>query len=813
VLSTEAPTGADRPIPLFGRHETSELALKGLQSTADAGTGRILLLTGVGGVGKTTVLRSIREAAGGLGYRVLPGRSLPTDVPRPFALVQELLKAAQHERRAPEAVPLAGPGVPLFAAAYDRAADGALPGVGPAGRDVREADRLLQMLASPSERIDADRATFYAQLTQFFLQLATTGPLLLALDDLQFADDSSLDLLRKLPPHLGGSPLMVVGTSTPLEEAPPRSAPALERLFGTAGVERHPIRPMTENELGEYILWILHGRDPGRDAVMRWFTQTEGNPLFTEYLVRTSTGFGSPTTPDAGTADLDELLKARIAGLPAPAHRVLVYASVLGKEFDFASLDAAVGQEEERLSEHLELLVHQGLLREGGGEVYDWVSERARVDVYSQLTETRRRLLHRKVARAMMAGGGATESNLFELARQCYLGRDDGPAADLSHRAAEVAARAFAFDTAAVQIERALECQRRLIPRDVPGEIRLLIELGRFLGELGDLRRSEETLQDAVARARTRPDLETELAFALLGLAQTEYDISRYGSARELAAEAFAILVRGQNSRGILAAHRVLGVVCWRLGDLSVAVEHQRSAISLAETVGTPSEKGHGMIDLANTYTLMGTAHYGEAATLYEQAAKIFAETGDPGARARVLMNRALLHHYGGEVERAVEVVREALAAAELSRSPIWIGYCCINLAQLQIELSRPAEATEAVDRAAGLLTPLGDHLADQQILMIRGMIAECGGDRRVAERRYRESLELAENLSLSAERVEVQYRLANLAYHHGDRALAARLLKLAWANGIDTLRSDLVPRARELRERLAGPDPPSPQG
>ena len=410
------------------------------------------------------------------------------------------------------------------------------------------------------------------------------------------------------------------------------------------------------------------------------------------------------------------------------------------------------------------------------------------------------------MGQALRGRDGVTEANLFELARQCYLGRDDAMAVELNRRAAEEAARTFAFETAALHLERALECHRRLTPRDVPGEIRLSIELGRFQDELGDLRRSKETLLDAMARARARPELDTELALALLGLAQTEYDLGNFAGSRELGHEAFEIMVRRGQPRGLLAAHRALGISCWRLGDLTGAVDHLRAALDLAESVGSPTERGHARIDLANTYTLMGPGRNAEAAVLYEEAAKIFAETKDPAARARVLMNRALLYHYAGELERAVDVVREALAAAELSRSPIWTGYCCINLAQLLVELDRPGEAAEAIERAGGLLGTLGDHLADQQILMIRGMIAEGLGDLAVAEERYQESLLLAESLSLTAERVEVLYRLAELSFRQGNPVASARQLSTARQNGLETLRSDLAPKAQRLAERLERP-------
>ncbi|HEY6238399.1 MAG TPA: AAA family ATPase, partial [Thermoplasmata archaeon] len=459
MLSAASPSpGA--PHPLFGRSEVYEETLRRLHETRDANLPQLLLVTGEGGVGKSVLLHAVTKAAIGLGFEVLVGRTLPTDVPAPFGLVGELLRSAQSEHRVRETVALGGtPALPLFAAPFDPEPSAAIArATGLADEDpgMKEADRLLAHLANPAERMDADRSTFFGRLTDFFVDLAREHPLFLALDDLQFADDSSLEFIRRFVAGLKEARIFILAAALPTAESPDRSVAALERLAQGPNSSSVRLRPMTEAELAEYVRWLLDGRDPGRAAVMRWFSQTEGNPLFAEYLVRSTTGFGNPSA-ESESPDLWELLRSRVRRMSEAERRVLVHASVLGKEFDFGTLDIACGQEEERLSEHLDRLVHEGLLREKAGEVYEFVSERVRVDVYSQLTETRRRLLHRKVARALLERDGVTASNLYELARQFYLGRDDVRGVDLNRRAAEAAARAFAFDTAAVHLERALE--------------------------------------------------------------------------------------------------------------------------------------------------------------------------------------------------------------------------------------------------------------------------------------------------------------------------------------------------------------------
>lgn len=815
MASASAHPSGELP-PLFGRHQVVEELLALLQR-GRGGDGRFVLLVGEGGVGKTTILRAAAEMGRQLGFEVLEGRASAAELPEPFSLLRELLLAAHaqtatQEERPPEPAPT----LPMFLAPFEADATGDLAratGLAEPGADAAEADRLLQHLSNPLERLEANRNALFNRLGEFFLRVASQHPLLLVLDDLHFGDDSTLAFLAEFLPHIPEHRLVLLGGVTTPAESPTRTRAALDALTSSAATTRLPIPAMTEPELAEFVRWLLRGRDPGRDAVMRWFTQTEGNPLFAEYLVRASSGFLQSAIPGAeGTAqDLGELLRSRVRSLPEREQRLLVYGSVLGREFEFPILALAAGQEEERLSEALDHLVHMGLLREKGGEVYEFMSERARADVYAQLTETRRRLLHRKVAHALESRQTGRPAEVYELARQFYLGRDDAKAVEYNRRATELAANAYAFDTAVVHLERALEALRRTTPRDLGQEILVLVELGRYRDELGDLHRSEEVLLDAVARARTDPARESELALALLGLAQTRGDLTQYVSSRELASEAFAILDRLGNTRGLLTAHHVLGIACWRMGDLAAAERHQREELTIAEQNGTPVELGHALIDLANTFTLQGAQRAHEAMALYERAAGLFAKTEDHSAHARVLMNLALLFHYDHRPDEALKKMLEALSAAERSRSKVWLGYCLLNLAQFYAERRDLVRAREALERSSALLEPQGDQLAHQQLTMIRGMVALEAGELEAASEHYREATRLARELDLTAEAAEMEFRAADLEARRGHRDLARQHFETARAAGIEKLRADLFPRLDELAKELELP-PPAPQ-
>ena len=772
-----------------------------LLSDAARGKGQGLLLSGAGGSGKSFLLRSAVQRARAKGFRVLSGRALPEELPSPFSLVRDLVRSVEdlhrstptHERET----------LPIFLAPFGESA-GAPAGAPRPGDGESEEFEALEGLLTPLASVSpeghvAGREELLLRLGEYFLGLAKERPLTVAIDDLHFADDSSLAFLRAFARELPRGPVVLLATAAEGAEVPARAYPSIQALGRAEGVRARAVPPLSVAEVGELVKAILGGRDPDPRDVRRWHAQTEGNPLLVEQVVRTATGFGP--APEAPDRNLGEVFADRVRGLAEPDRRLLTYAAVLGKEFAFARLVTVAGEGEERVTESLDRLVRGGLVREKGGEVYEFVTEAVRAGVYAELTETRRRLLHRKAGRALEAHGGASD---VELARHYYLGRDYAKAIEYNWRAAQRAARAFAFDTALSHVARALEAERRRPDRDARGEVRLLTEEGRLLEEIGELSRSQASLDEAVRLAREKPGFDLELGRALLGLAQTRATSGDYAAAALVATEASELLERVGGARDLLSAHRVLGTVSWRLGELADAERHQRTALDLAEREGSPLEQGHALVDLGNTLVPLGSARFDQALEYYTRAATLFAGVEDHSAQARVLMNRAVLEYGAARVDDAFRDLETAIVAAERSRSPIWIGYCYLNLAQWNAEVGRTAAARTALDRAVQVIHPLGDRLALQQAEMAEGMIREADREFDGAESHYQEALLRARDLGTPVELAEMLYRLAHLADARGDTALARSRLGEAIASGLKDHRPDLASRVEELEKRLA---------
>ena len=808
--------GPERRVPVFGRSEVLDRISARLDAV-QSGRGGATLLVGGSGVGKTVVLEHAVREARGRGFVVLSGRGLPSDLPQPFHLLEVILRSLPLPADQPPADQGAAllpsnPPAPEVAGAGPMAQNPAetLP------RETRPEDdvaRLMNRLMGPPERAEELRSQLFGRLSDGLTGLARTQPVLLSFDDVHLADESSLSFLREFLGQLGHLPIAILATSVPSREAPPRFAPLLEDWMRAGRIDVVEIRPLDESEFDGFVRWLTHGRDPGTEALRRWFSQTEGNPLFTEQVVRGATGLASAASPPESDRipKFDEVLRGRVDALAEPERRLLVYAAVLGKEFDFAVLAAASGAEEERLSESLERLVRGGILRERSSELYEFVSDRVRTEVYSQLTETRRRILHRKAGAALAAQARDDPARIYELARHSYLGGDAARGIEFNRRAAERASLASAYDVAVVHLERALEMERHRTPRDPSLELALRVELGRVLDEQGDLHRSEAVLVEALDRARSGPPGDPGLALALIWLARTRSDLGLFAPAQVLAREAYQIFEITGDERGLLIVNRVLGVCSWRLGELDVAERHLREELRLSERIADARERGHAMVDLANVLIQQGGARAEEAMKLFEAATVQFSSDRDASLRARVLMNQAVLLHGLGRFPEATKALDEAVAAAEASRSRMWIGYCRLNQAQFRVEAHDPVSARAALGRSRQMMDDLGDALGLQQITMIQAMIEGEEKKYDEAEQTLEEALRMAQSLHLGAEAAEARYRGARLAFARGDIEEARRRLKLAVDEGFTTLHAEMVNEAEAFAHELGVSVGPAP--
>ncbi len=790
------------PHPPIGRPEVVSAIDEALTSGA-AGRGSLLLLVGEEGVGKSTFLDLAVRRGAERGFRTALARALPHEFPQPFAMVQELLgEFREGERGGTDEDPGS---FSLLLAPLERgprpaedSADGAGPGRGP------DPPRLLSALSELPRRSGRNRFLVLDRVIEDLTRLAARQPILLAIDDLQFADDSSVEFVEQIAHRVEGKPIVLVATLFPPPHTPVRLQRCLASLQPLPIARWQPIRPLSSAEVGDYVSALRGGGPVSPDEVLAWHRRTGGNPLVVEQFLRGPPLAGAP----AGQGPPEELPlidvdRARIARLPEPALRALCYAAVVGKRFDLEVLGRALGRETEDVSAAVDALVAAGLVREGRPGTFEFVRESLRREQYAGLTESRRRILHRNIAEALEERRSAPPA-VFELARHSYLARDWARAVDYSRRAADLSTAAFAYPEARLHLERALESARNLASRDPLEEWRIEVELGRVLDAMGELRPAVDVLSAAVDSARADDRIAPELAIATLWLATAHGHLWEHERARALAQESLAQFDRLGNDAGRAAAHRVIGLSDWDTGHFAEGELHHRQAAEIAARLGDTHLEAHALIDLANLLIFRGPPVAEQALALYDRAEALLRPTHDASSLARVAMNRAVLLNSLGRRAEALRSIDEAERHAEASRSLLWRVYTALNEATFRAEAGESVRVRQLVERARELNHRLRDRLSDEQIAVVEGIVLENESDPARARDRYLEALRLAEELDMVPDVLEVRLRLARLAWSQRDLEEARSQLQRALDDGIDTVRADLRGPTEQLLTSLA---------
>ncbi|MHB8612690.1 MAG: ATP-binding protein [Candidatus Dormibacteraceae bacterium] len=329
----------------------------------------------------------------------------------------------------------------------------------------------------------AERFQFFEWATGLFKKASADRGLLVVLDDLHWADEPSLVFLRFLAGEMGDSRLMVVGNYRALELRPEDPlARALPDLVRERSTRQVALAGLTQPEVAK-VIGLLMEQAPSADVAARVFQRTEGNPFFVIETARLlSTGADLQHLPEG----VRQVIRRRTETLPPECIELLRVAAVIGREFDTGLLAEVSGREARDLLRVLDAAIEAKLIGEVADHVGGFRFNHAliRETFYEDLAPSKRVALHHHVG-AALEGRAILEpdAHLSELANHLFRaspGGDALKAVDYSIRAAESSLGRGAFEEAARLFRMALE----VLPRGLAGDRRradLLLSLARAL--------------------------------------------------------------------------------------------------------------------------------------------------------------------------------------------------------------------------------------------------------------------------------------------------------------------------------------------
>jgi tetratricopeptide (TPR) repeat protein len=793
------------PRAFIGRSDAVD-QLRRRVDEARAGRGGLSLVVGEVGIGTSSLLRLVARECTDRGMAVLSARAGGLDLPPPLQLIRDALASGPAPR--PDREPV-GRSAPSLAAMVPPAPTSPvmIGFAGPAegwspGAATRE-DRLLDALGrSDGPSVDPRHKPFQT-LARELRRSVDQGPTALLLEQLDRADEASLEFLSYIVPDLARHPLWIVGTSLPLAQIPEARRAWLERLKREAGIDEIALRPLTAQEVAEFVRPLLQGREADAGEIARWHAQSGGNPLFLERLARsalpptaTSSAGAVPTAEPA-----DDAIRL-LADLPPDESRILGIAAILGRSFPFPLLWATSGEEEERLAEEVEGLVIRGILREGVDETLEFLREELRSRVYSNLTATHRRLLHRKAGEALERTGAADVPTIYALALHCYLGRLDSQAALYNRMAGEIAVHQGSPTVARLHFERALEAHRRAHADDPLGEIELLLDLVVQFDRLGALEEADRLLTEAFDKPEfAEAASPAQRALARLYRARLRTDQGRWGEADRLTQELLQSADVRAGSRTLLRAHRLRGELLYYRGEYAEALRHHEEAHRIARLLKDPREIALETVRISNVLAMM-PGRGDEAMAGYRLAAETLIELGDLGEAAYAQLFLGVVESQHGRVDAGLRELDKALTLAEEGHDPRRTGWARFNLADLERQRGEIGPARMHNAKALAILSGVGDRFGLLQVHIVEGKIRLAAGEPGAAEVALLEAYRLVRELSTPADEIEVLLRLIEVALALGDLPRARARLKEAERVGL-ARRPDLLEEWAAIRPRI----------
>ncbi|MCX8173720.1 MAG: tetratricopeptide repeat protein [Thermoplasmata archaeon] len=753
-------------IPFVGREKELEILKNSLAKTKETRAGNVYIITGQMGVGKTRLIQEASRIAEKYGYAVMLGRCIDEKAVPFLPVIEAFEKYSTMPDETSKYVP-----------------------TGLIGAEHEEKTELLGFTREKIRMMEA--------IMRRFSQISEKQPVMLIIDDIQWADTGTLSVFIYLARNVKNLNLILVG-AYPDDYVRTMGSPQFDEFLSNLALEKNVstlyLHPLKREDISKILSAILGTWKIPEELVEFVHEKTGGNPLFVEEVSKAiqEQGIFDVKTRKLTTSldkvqmpsSVKSVIAMRLKDIKENEMKVLWSAAVIGRVFDYEILKECAGIDEENLLDILERLVNLRFFEQmpGNSEAFRFMHNPVYEVVYSELTGLRKRMLHKKVGEIIEKKHGKDVKFHADIGRHYMIAGEYDRSVKYLISIAEHSLKNFAGKECVSYCEQVL----KLVPnlKDENARKEALRKVHTMLGDchsiFGDLRKTLSHYEEALTSATTDYEKaeiyikmsgpyqetgETEKALAMLENAKQlmEASGSKEGVATALRALAVVYLHIGNfekarscfemcidicketgDEKTIADAYHGMGTLSLDLGELNRAEEYLYKSLGIRKRLNL--KKG-----LASTYNNLAIIAHNrgemeKTLEFYEMARKIYEELNDLSGIATINNNLAVIHVPRGETDKAMELYQKNIEISERTGDITMLMLAYRNIAWIYRFLENYPKALEFYEKSLAISRRIGEKINMAGVLNRIAITYAHMGDMDRAFEYAAESLKIAES-------------------------------------------------------------------
>lgn len=786
--------------PRFVGREKELMDLKWHLEESMRGKGRMVLIEGEGGIGKSRLLKELGSYAQFKGILFLKGRCQHRENVEPYyPFIEAFDDYGLHDEyhfNNDDRKGLGGTDNRLISLNL-------LP-------IIKTGDSSL-VLGGHEPNLQKERDRLFESLYRIVIDLSEKRPLLLALDDLHWADISSLQLLHYLARNIRNTKVLICGTCclADMEEEDEKVHPVsetirrmrIEKLFYEIQLKR-----LNEDRTTLMIESMIGRKGLPREFTNRLYEESGGNPFFIVEVLKTLVeeglidmiSYGWDGKIDASKIRIPKTImdvtKRRIERLDKKTKKILEYASAIGNSFSFEVLYRVCDTDEENVVDAIDAAIAAKIIREdvlSKKEIYKFDHTLTKDTIYDGMNRSRKRLLHKKIGFAMEEFyQDRIDEVLYNLAHHFNEGKDDEKAVLYAIRAAEKAAKSFAPEDALKYYRIALSTLNRIESSQSNMKRKLTVagKLGDIHNMIGEWEKALE-YHDYSLELSKKLGNDLEIARSYRSYGHIKQNKGEYDSAHKYFNLGLAISERIEDVHGMADTYRGLGRVYWRKGEFERAIVHFEKSLNLTENIEDKRIMATTCIELGNVYSELGK--WDKAIEYQKNSLKLLENIYDFYEIGRSYNNIGVTYARKGDMEKAIEHYEKSIEISDKTGNTRMVGWALFNAGEAYARLGQFDKAFEYSEKSLSIFERLDEKIGISGAYMSYGIIYKLRKQWDKAIRFFDKSIVIREEL-------KIPYRLADCYFEFG---------LLYKEKGDDKKAKEYLEKSREILNKLGARD------